>query len=208
MRQTIFPIIRWVAAIGFLCGAYILGSRVTAHEDTNFLAVMPLLYSIGLLILGVLCMGPELMHWGSIPIRMVFENMYNPGERGVPPPDYNIIRLYIEQERYEEALEQYQQILHYHPDEFLAYVEGIQLAFELDEREVADKLYQKGLGHLTTPETVEHLKRVYAEAELRAQEAAQEEIAQEEGVLPEGEAADGYAGEVPPPAESDPERPA
>ncbi len=192
MKLSIFLIVRWVAALGFGIAAYMLGSQAAQHEVADVTTIMPLLYSIGLVILAVLCAGPELMHWGSIPIRMVFEGLLTSNERGIPPPDYNVTRVYCEQERYAEALEQYQQIIHYHPDEFLAYVEGIQLAFQVEEPEIAERLFKKGLTGLTAPETVEHLRRVYAEAEAAAREAAAQ-------AAEEGEAALEESSEEPPP---------
>jgi len=169
MKHTVFLLARWVAALGFMISAYVVGQRTTAVEDAGYGAVMPLLYGMGLLIAGVLCIGTELMHWGSIPIRMLFENLLYPSDSQRPPPDYTLTRLYCEQERYGEALEQYQQILRYHPQELLAYVEAITLAFEVGEEATANKIYRKALMRLRAPQAREQVRRTFAECKERAE---------------------------------------
>ncbi len=164
--RQIFTVIRWLAAIALFYTAYrrvTAGIPVAVDEAVGEVAVgIPgLLSGIGFMVGGVACIAPELIEWASIPFRIFFNAVFFPGTREIPPPDYNLTRVYREQERYEEALEAYFRILRHHPQELLAYIEGIETAFECGEPDTARKFLRMGLSDLSSQEVRDQVQRVF-----------------------------------------------
>ncbi len=110
-------------------------------------------FAIGMLI----CLLPEVVYLVSTPVRNFFSGIFFPQETEVAPPDYNLVQVYREQGRYEEAIEQYMKIIKNHPEELLAYIGAIQCAHLLGDRELAEKIAKKGAS-LTTPGAQEQIE--------------------------------------------------
>ena len=78
-----------------------------------------------------------------------------------PPADFKLARYYAGQLRHEEACEEYTKIIRFHPEEFAAYLEGIQEAFLAGNRDLAKKFYAKGRRVMRAPEERTLLRGVY-----------------------------------------------
>lgn len=159
--KLIFTVARWIAALVLLFFAYRRATGIETPAEGVALNIPGLVVGIGLLIAAVACIAPELVEWISMPFRAIFDAIFFPGTRETPPPDYNLARLYREQERHEEALEAYFRILHHHPQELLAYLEGIETAFDCGEPEKGAKLLEMGLRDLPAEGLREQVQRAY-----------------------------------------------
>ena len=162
--RQIITVIRWLAAAALFFTAY---RRVTgqvgpemALGDPLPLDISSILSGVGFLMGGAACIAPELVEWGSWPFRVFFNSIFFPGRQEIPPPDYNLPLLYREQGRYPEALEGYFKILKHHPQELLAYIEGIQTSFECGDEASADKFLRMGQRDLAAPEVRQQLQQI------------------------------------------------
>jgi hypothetical protein len=111
--------IRWIFAILL----EIIAARLLiagTHSETYLSAFGACLYGFAALIAGAVLLGPELILWAAAPIYRALNSLFFPSATGTPPVDYTLARFYRKRERYDEALEQYFQIVHYHPDELNA----------------------------------------------------------------------------------------
>jgi len=189
--KQLFTAVRWLAAAVLIYLAYrralvspspTLPPELAEELESSTMPAIPgLLSGIGLMIAGVACIAPELIYWISMPFQAVFNSIFFPGTREIPPPDYNLTRVYREQERYDEALEAYFRILKHHPQELLAYLEGIETAFDAGVPEKAHKLLQAGLHQLPAQELRDQVQRIYDECAARpgeSEEPAESEISQ------------------------------
>ncbi len=177
--KALFVLLRWLAAIALWAVAYWMASKaIPAETLTEGAPEVPadrFLTAMGLLLVGAILIAPELIHWITYPFHRFFNNVFFPGENAIPPPDYNVTRVYREQERFEEAIEQYFTILHNHPQELLAYIEGIETAFESGDEASALKLLHLAQRKLETPVARDEVERVYGVAQEAARQAAQEQ---------------------------------
>lgn len=177
-------LVRWLLSAALLYNAYRIGITpelattqeldITTGQGVASGGGEQLLIAMGSLVGGIALIGPELVRWISIPFQGLFNGIFFPGTSEIPPPDYNVTRVYREQGRHEEAVERYWQILHHHPGEVLAYVEGIQSAFDAGQPAVADKFRRTALRKLEHEPLREQIEKVYAEALAAAQAAAEE----------------------------------
>ena len=163
--KQIFTVIRWLAAAALFFIAYRRLTEGAASEmelgDPQSLNIWGSLSGVAYLMGAVACIAPEAIEWASWPFRVFFNAVFFPGSREIPPPDYNLSLLYREQGRYEEALEGYFKILKHHPQELLAYIEGIQTSFECGDEEAARRFLQMGQRDLSTAEGREQLQRIF-----------------------------------------------
>ena len=190
MKQLI-TVIRWLLAAGLFYSAYRnLGIAVAVDSEDvtgiagGYNAIPKLITGIGIVVGAVACLAPELIEWGSMPFRALFNAVFFPGTRETPPPDYNLPRLYREQGRDDEALEGYLKILRHHPQELLAYLEGIQTAFECGNVETARKILRMGLHALPTPEVRDQVQRVFDSCETPLPPLLEEDAVQAEEEAP------------------------
>ena len=154
-------LVRWGAALGL--GFVALRFLATATRSEYYLnAFTPCLYGFAALIGAVLLLGPELVAWAAIPVYRALNSIFFPAATGTPPVDYTLARFYRKRERYEESIEQYFKIVHYHPEELTAYLEGIETAFLAGEEESASKLYRLGMRRLHARDARQELARIYA----------------------------------------------
>ncbi len=110
---------------------------------------------------GCALIAPELIQWGSLPIQAFFSSLFFPSNRDIPPPDYVLSRVYRDQGRHSEAIDQYFTIINNHPDELLAYLEGMETAFENGAPAIAKKFHRLGLKKLKAEVAREQVERSY-----------------------------------------------
>lgn len=164
--------------------------------SSDYAPLTHIFIAVATVIVAVICLKEPLIAWVSYPIRNFFSSIFYPDEKIIPPPNYNVATLYREQDRLDEAVDVYLGILHHHPQEVLAYIEGIKTAFDASQPETAAKI--AGLSQRLTEETIrEHIAAIYQEAQqeyaARPTESEMEAAAQE---LPE-EAAENSGEETP-----------
>ena len=166
--KQIVTLVRWLVSAALFYTAYrrVMGGAPVVDVETEMevyqtVGIPSILSGVAFLMGGVAFIAPELIEWGSIPFRIFFNSVFFPGTRETPPPDYNLSLLYREQGRYAEALEAYLKLLKNHPQELLAYIEGIQTSFECGDEESARKFLRMGLRDLTAPEAREHVQRIF-----------------------------------------------
>lgn len=171
--RQILTAIRWmigVALIGMLIWnpmamSLLIGKLFPKIEwgNSDYATVTHIFIAVATVIAAVICLREPLIAWVSYPIRNFFSNIFYPDEKVVPPPNYNVATLYRDQDRLDEAVEVYLGILHHHPQEVLAYVEGIKTAFDASQPETAAKI--AGLAGRLTEETLRgHIAAIYEEA--------------------------------------------
>ena len=164
MSKPLFAVIvRWIVAIALLWVAVRL--LVGAANGGDYLgAFAKCLYGFAAMMSGVILLGPELVRWAAIPIQRLLTSILFPGGSGTPPVDYTLARFYRRQARHDESVEQYLKIVHYHPQEIAAYLEGIDAAIAATDPESARKLYRSGMRRLRTPAARHQLELTYKSA--------------------------------------------
>ncbi|HWL53886.1 MAG TPA: hypothetical protein VNQ90_15710 [Chthoniobacteraceae bacterium] len=170
--RTILALARWVLAC--------LLFTVTFWTEVTGLSYDKTFIPVAAVVGGCILIAPELIHWGSLPIQAFFSSLFFPSNREIPPPDYVLTGVYREQGRYDEALDQYLTIVRNHPEELLAYLEGMETAFENGTPEVAKKFHRLGLQKLKVEAAREQVERSYhllCEAAANAPEVEEEEEA-------------------------------
>jgi len=87
---------------------------------------------------------------------------------GKPQPIYGIPRSLAAKGRYEEAEKEYENIIQEFPNEVKPHIEMINIAIlRLNDAELADQLYQRGMGLLQDPGDREMLARMYSAIRTR-----------------------------------------
>ncbi len=155
-------IVRWIVAALIGGGGVFLLARVMAHES-NWMSVFgKSLFGISAMITGVLLVSPELVRLAVAPISHLIDSVLLPSETVTPPADLKLARFYGQAMRYDEACEEYERILHYHPDHPDAHLEGIRAAALAGNERLAAKFYHHAQRHLRSRETRGLLDAVYA----------------------------------------------
>ena len=163
--QTIALIARWLIAAVLLFAA--LRMLHGAMRSDNSLAVLgQLLVGMAMLVAAPIVVRPTLARWAAAPINALLDSIYLPTTTEPPPVDYTLAHLYRRQRRYAESLEEYRKIIHYHPQEVGAYLEGIQTAFAWEAPEMAAQIYRRGRRRLRTPADQEVLREAFASRRL------------------------------------------
>ena len=159
-RATVLA--RWTAAALTGGGGMFLLARVMANE-TDWIAVFgKSLFGLTGLMTGVLLISPECVGWALVPLNSVLDRILLPSDADPPPADYTLARLYGSQRRYEEACEEYAKIVHYHPEQITACLEGIEAARRAGNDAQARKFYRAARRILRTADQRRLLENVYA----------------------------------------------
>ena len=156
--------IRWILAIGAIFAhrrvLSVETGAIGAQFSSSLVGVM-LLVGAGLLITPeVLWMVLSVFDWS---IGAVFL----PSEEMRPPLDYRVARMYLKQLRFEEAVERYELLSHYHPQALDAYLEGIEAAFRGGMGDAARAFLQRGLSGLRAREERARLQETYDQWSVR-----------------------------------------
>ena len=174
-------IARWIAAALVGGGGLFLLSRVMTNE-TNWVAIFgKSLFGLAALMTGVLLAAPEIVHWALLPFHSVLDRIFLPSESEPPPVDYTLARLYGSQLRYDEACDEYAKIIHYHPEQASAYLEGIQAATLAGNEEQARKFYRAAGRVMRAKDQRQLLENVFAVRYALPASPDEEESATHEG---------------------------
>ena len=167
---------------GLLVGSGVfLLVRVLGGETDWVAAFAKSLFGLAVMISGVLLVSPEIVGWVLLPLHRVLDSIFLPSDSGAPPVSYDLARFYVRQLRHEEACEEYAKIICYHPEQFEACLEGIQVATLAGNEAAIQKFYRAARRTAHTETTRALLAGVYA-----AHHAAPEPMTTEEvDALPE-----------------------
>lgn len=166
---------------------YMLSDVANRIRPDSITGMSPIFVAIGQLLVAVFCLKDILVEVVSYPVRNFFGGIFYPQETVIPPPNYNLAVLYREQDRLDEALEVYLGIIKHHPEDVLAYSEGIKAAFDASDPETAAKIAEQG-KKITNEGFREHIAKVYEEA--RAEYEARPEASDDEVLADEGSSND------------------
>jgi hypothetical protein len=137
--------LRWILAV-----MAILSHRRVLSLEGGMIAEQfsSSLFGVGLVVIAGLLIAPEVLwavlsvfNWG---IGMAFM----PSEEMRPPLDYRVARMYLKQLRFEDAVERYELLSHYHPQALDAYLEGMEAAFLGGFEDAARAFLHRGLSSL------------------------------------------------------------
>jgi tetratricopeptide (TPR) repeat protein len=119
---------RWALA------AAILLSQLALNDGSLFAAFLNYAVFIAAFSLIVREATPWLAERFSLPfIDIYFPNLHFPK----PPLSYTLARHYRDQGRLEDAAEQYQKIIRYHPHEEAAYLELLEIADQMENHKLS-----------------------------------------------------------------------
>ena len=155
-------VLRWIAAGLIGGGGVFLLARVMANES-NWMAVFgKSLFGLSGMITAVLLVSPELVRLVFAPFSHLIDSVLLPSEKVIPPADLRLARFYAHGLRYDEACEEYERILQYHPDNADAHLEGIRAAALAGNERLAAKFYHHAQRILHSPQARGLLDAVYS----------------------------------------------
>ncbi len=145
-RTLIIKGIRWIlaiAALGYL--RKLMPQLHAALPESDDGAVKLLFLCFGVVVVFLLLVGRDIFQVVSKPLSWALESFYFPRDRSAKPTvNYKLPEYYIEQERFEDAMNEYLKIIRYHPQEAKAYIGAFELAVtELHDDETAKQIYSK-----------------------------------------------------------------
>ncbi len=166
-RHRAFVAARWLlaGALGTWTARQLFLAGTTDNEATGLLRGF---FGIAGVLATVLLLAPDLVGWILTPINGVIDSILLPGERGTPPADYTLARFYVQQLRYDEAIEEYLKIIHYHPRELPAYLEGMMTAGQAQQTALIEKFHRLARRAFRGAKTRERLQIVLENSRLTA----------------------------------------
>jgi len=134
---------RWLLAAALLFGAYRFGIRALSYASIGP-ALVYLLFAAAQLVSSVILIAPELAHYVAGIISKPFTSLFLPDEKfSRPPLSYILARKYAREMRYQEAVEEYLQIIKHYPREREPYEEIIRIANLVGDTQTAAKFQKK-----------------------------------------------------------------
>lgn len=129
---------RWIlAGIALLTSVWLM---VAALKMSWLSAAFPVIGSMLLLVTVVLLVAPEtafkIAEWIARPFAALF---YPDEEFEKPPLSYTLARKYSQERKVEAAVQEYEKILFYYPEERDAYLEVIELAQRVKDDELRER---------------------------------------------------------------------
>ncbi len=133
----------WQKARWILAGLALVASvwLMSAGVKMGWLAAaFPVIGSMLLLVTAVLLVAPDtavkIAEWIAKPFADLF---YPSDEFEKPPLSYLLARRYSQERRVDAAVQEYEKILFYYPEERTAYLELIELAQRVGDEELREK---------------------------------------------------------------------
>lgn len=147
--RTVF---RWLVGLGFF--GLSLWAAKTGYLETR---ITLLALSIPLFICGIIAVWKPVFTFMTRPFMLLIDSIFFPGGKFAKPLlNLKLPAYYINEERYVEALDEYEKILKHYPDETEAYERAIWLHSEIfHDRAAAEKLIRKAKRrHLTLDQRI------------------------------------------------------
>ena len=142
-KRRAFVATRWllaVALVAWTARQFLMAGRATVEMDGALHGI----YALAGVLTAALLAAPEVVGWALTPLHRMVDAVLLPSGSEPPPVDYTLAHFYRQQMRYEEACEEYLKIIHYHPRQRRAYLEGIDAASLAGQPELAGKFYRLG----------------------------------------------------------------
>ena len=135
-------IAKWLLAAALLYGAYWFAVRALSYDRLP--AFSYLLLAAAQLISSVILIAPELAHCVGGIISKPFVSLFLPDAKfSRPSLSYILARKFAREMRYQEAVEEYLQIIKHYPGEREPYVEIIRIANLAGDTKTAAKFQKK-----------------------------------------------------------------
>jgi hypothetical protein len=173
--KTKLIVIRWLIGLGLFGGGFVMltaasdSSSVDKGHSNAVAQAGVALVALGLVIAGSILIGRDLAEWISTPVWRFITGIVFPDEHlDRPPVNYRLARRYREERRDDEAIEQYLNIIHHHPQELPAYLECIEVMIEAGDLEGAERVRATGLRKLRSAEARRELERAGVAGSLPA----------------------------------------
>ena len=141
-KRPLFLAMRWLLGAACLCVSLRFFHAATQSDMLG--AFARCLLGMAALITSVVIVSPDVIPWAVSPLLHLLDSIYLPSATEPPPVDYTLARFYRKRGRLEESVQEYGKIVHYHPREAAAYVEGIRTALEAGDTEAAARLLKRG----------------------------------------------------------------
>lgn len=143
-----------------------------AIDSGSALGAVPwLLIGVALIVLSALLVAWPLAEFLSIP----FQRIYFPHVEDKPAPAYQLAEWYLQQLRFEEALQEYHKIVRYHPRELVARCIEIELLVaKFGEYSRARRSFRRGMRMAREQNDRAQLTNAYQNALAKAAEEAGE----------------------------------
>lgn len=134
---------RWKIARWILAGVVLLTSSwlmAGALKMDGLGAALPVIMSMALFVTFMLLIAPDTaFKLAELCARPFAELFYPSDEFEKPPLSYVLARRYSQERRLEQAVQEYEKILHYYPEERDACLELIELAQRVGDDELREK---------------------------------------------------------------------
>ena len=133
-----FSIVRWVLAAGcwYLSYRFMSGALQRSGMDALPAILGGMMSFLGAMILT----APETAFRVAELCARPFESIFFPSDRlSKPPLSYKLARRYCQEQRLEEAANEYESLIYSYPDEKNAYVELLDVATQLGDTELHAK---------------------------------------------------------------------
>ncbi len=141
MKVKVFKtIIRWLLSVACIGIAFLLLGFHRENPGFHSVSAPEMIFAMGMLIAAGLFTAPETAAPIAEYIGECWGNLFFPSARFHKPPlSYILADHYNNQERYAEAIIEYQKILRFYPKERKANVELITLCKKIGEAKLAEK---------------------------------------------------------------------
>lgn len=128
--------LRWFLAAGCLLASWALMSAALKMEGMD--AAPHVIFSVLAFVNAVLLTAPETALRVAEWFGRLCSGIFFPSEEfSKPPLSYRLARRYRDEKRYEDAARQYRKIIRHYPDEADAYVELLDVARQMGDRDLA-----------------------------------------------------------------------
>ena len=136
---------RWIAIIGlFGIGGFFINKSLQGENPDAYLSGVA--GAILCIITGLFLLVPDVFAFIG---RLVNSFFFPGGKSGKPVLSYKLPDFYRRKQRYEEALEEYQRIIHHYPREARAWIGVIEVQMvDLCDVEAARQTYRRALHKL------------------------------------------------------------
>lgn len=154
-----FKYFRWLLASILFGLAIFFFSKVNLNspQGSQGIKEIPnLLYMLGSFILGIIFLTPEFIKIIIYPVTSLFSNTLVSGAKLKKPPlSYKLAEFYIKEERFDDAIYEFEKIIEYYPEEERSYLEIAEISSVIfEDIDEAVDILNKGLKNIPDSPTL------------------------------------------------------